>query len=287
MKAVVVELRGKKAAVLSSNGQVKLVSNRSYAKGQVIEIREDAVFGFSSGKKYASALAAAVLVMVLGVSSFAYFTPVSTVSLDVNPSLLFNLNRFERVLSVQGIGDAGQQIANQIQTKNKSVDDAIMLALQQMKQSGFLGESEQNGIMISASFKNAGQEQAFAARLRAMVEGDLTELDVEAEVEAEGVGYARVIEARELDMTPGKLNLIEKLQGSVEDAKTYDIGIWRDKSVKEIMQAIKDNRMKEKGLTPGQDNPDEDSDDNGDSAPGGKPEGLPGKGNTNNNGKGN
>ena len=252
MRAVVVEIRGSKAAVLSDSGEVKLIRNRNYSKGQVIQVKEELAFGSMSGLRMASALVAALLVITLGVSSYAYFTPVATVSLDVNPSLLFNLNRFERVLSYEGIGDAGQQIANQIKIKNKSVDEAIMLALQQMKQDGYLGESDQNGVMISAAFKNAGQEQAFAARLKAAVQGELEDLEIEAEVEAEGVGYERVQAARDLGLTPGKLNLLEKLQESAEDEEEYAIDEWREMSVKEIMLEIRDNRMKEKDLPPGQ-----------------------------------
>lgn len=271
MKAVVVEIRGRKAAALSADGQVRLVSNRNFVKGEVIEVKQGMLSGAMTGRLIASVLAAALLVTTIGVSSYAYFTPVSTVSLDVNPSLLFNLNRFERVLSVLGMGAEGEQIASQIRTTNKNVNAAISLALQQMKQEGHLGQSDQDDIVITASFKNAGQEKAFAARLKVAVEEELEDLEVEAEVEAEGIGYERVIAARELNMTPGRLNLLQKLQASSAEGETeYSIEEWRDKPVKEIMLEIKENRMKEKEVPPGQDSTKE----------------SPGKGNSENNGQG-
>ena len=295
MKAVVVEIRGAKAAVLMDDGQIKLLTNRNYEKGQVIYVSSTSLASLRAKTKLWSALTAAVLVLVLGVSSYAYFTPVSTVSLDVNPSLEFNLNRFEKVLSVHAYGEAGQQIINQLQLKNKSIDEAIMLALQQMSQEGYLGVGEENGIMISAAFKNSGQEQSLVARLKARVEGELEDLELEAEVEAIGVGYERVLAARLLDMTPGKLNLLERLQASAElDTEDYEISEWRDSSVKEIMQEINANRMKAKGVPVGPGaqgikNEDEaDSDDlDPDAGKGGKPENLPGKGNSPDKGKGN
>lgn len=285
MKAVVVEIRGAKAAVLMDDGQIKLLANRNYEKGQVIYVSTSSLVSLRAKTKLWSALTAAVLVLVLGVSSYAYFTPVSTVSLDVNPSLEFNLNRFEKVLSVHAYGEAGQQIINQVRLRNKSIDEAIMLALQQMSQQGYLGGAEENGIMISASFKNAGQEQAFAARLKAKVEGELEDLELKAEVEAIGVGYERVLAARLLDITPGKLNLLERLQASTELDTDYEISEWRDSSVKEIMQEINANRMNAKGVPVGPGAKDEEN--KNETGNGGRPENLPGKGNSPDKGKGN
>jgi hypothetical protein len=231
-----------------------------------------------------SAAAAAVLLISAGVSSYAYFTPVSTISLDVNPSIEYKLNRFDRVVGVEALNEDGQQILEQLKVKNKNIDEALKLTLQQMKAQGFIKHGEANGVMISAAFKNEGQAQAFAAKLKVGVEEDLTELGTAAEVEAVGVGRVRVLAAEAFGITPGKLNLIEKLQASTEDPNDYLDVMEMDKlSVQDIMKLIKANREALKTAA----NPDAATSDGNGPAKGGKPEVKPGKGNDVSNQNGN
>ena len=55
----------------------------------------------------AAAAASAAVVLACSVGAYAYTVPCSYVSLDVNPSLEFSLNRFDRVLSVSGVSKDG------------------------------------------------------------------------------------------------------------------------------------------------------------------------------------
>jgi hypothetical protein len=80
----------------------------------------------------------------------------------------------------------------------------------------------------------------------------------QALVIGEAVGLERVEEAKELGITPGKLNLIEKLIESSEDPESVTKEDWLDKSVKEIMEQTKENTDKgqenKPSETPGQEN---------------------------------
>lgn len=61
------------------------------------------------------------------------------------------------------------------------------------------------------------------------------------------IDYVRsVAEARELGVTPGKLNLVEKLQASATDIEDINVEEWLTKSVKEIMKETKANRQAKK-----------------------------------------
>ena len=64
----------------------------------------------------------------------------------------------------------------------------------------------------------------------------------EVTVEANHVGKDRVEEARKLGTTPGKLNLVQKLQESVSDPTAINTEEWLNKPVKDIMKEIKANR---------------------------------------------
>lgn len=285
MKAVVMEKKGDRAVVLSESGEFRKVPDRGYRKGQTIEL---SAFPSAVRLRAMASVAAVLLFVLVGVSGYAYFTPYSVVSLDVNPALELILNRFERVLSVQGWNGEGEMLANQLQLRNKSIDEALMIALQQMLQAGYLGEDGGNGVMISAAFKNHGEAQSLAARLMAATKAGLQEMSVEAEVESEGIGFERVEAARELGITPGKLNLLEKLQASADEDDAYTIDEWKDASVKEIMQQINSNRKEEKGL-PGPPAVPPGLEKKPEQAPpgGGKPDSPPAKDNNPGQGKGN
>ncbi|NLT48775.1 MAG: hypothetical protein GXX92_10240, partial [Clostridiales bacterium] len=63
-----------------------------------------------------------------------------------------------------------------------------------------------------------------------------------AVVESEAVGLERVKEAEQLGVTPGKLNLVEKLVKSSPVPEEIIIEEWLDKPVKEINKLIKENK---------------------------------------------
>ena len=52
----------------------------------------------------------------------------------------------------------------------------------------------------------------------------------------------RVEVARELGVTPGKLNLVEKLISSSDGSESINLEEWLDKPVKDIMKATIENR---------------------------------------------
>ncbi|MEL7658064.1 MAG: hypothetical protein AAGU75_19385, partial [Bacillota bacterium] len=98
---------------------------------------------------------------------------------------------------------------------------------------------------ITTSNDEMGEAEELAAQLEKEIQAYLDSKEgIAAEVEAEAVGLERVQEARELGVTPGKLNLVEKLQSATDGA--IDVKEWLSKPVKEINKAIKENRSENK-----------------------------------------
>lgn len=61
------------------------------------------------------ALAAACLLFaVLCGGGYLYFTPVASISVDVNPSIELGINRFDRVVSVEGYNEDGRALAGSL-----------------------------------------------------------------------------------------------------------------------------------------------------------------------------
>lgn len=243
MKGVVVQVQGRSAAVLTDDGCVKKIKNHSYETGQVILMKS--VVSVKSVRRAAAAAAAAAVVLACSVGAYAYTVPCSYVSLDVNPSLEFSLNRFDRVLSVSGVNEDGKKLLEEVpldSLSNKSIDEAIAETIRIIGEAGFF-EADADGIVIAASAKDIKK----AERLEAQLEKSAKEAAGDkAEVETLAVGRERVLEARELGVTPGKLNLVEKLRDSAENPGDVDLEEWLEKPVQEIMSRIKENRAAEK-----------------------------------------
>ena len=129
MKAVVLDTTGKEATVMTHEGDIIAVRNRKYDIGQEIIIK-------NTGARHAAVIyrlvpavtaVAAAAVMVLA-GARAYFNPYGTVSLDVNPSIEYTINRFDRVLEVSSLNDDGSDVLLQIDTeslRNKNIEDAL------------------------------------------------------------------------------------------------------------------------------------------------------------------
>jgi hypothetical protein len=200
------------------------------------------------------------------VGAFAYFTPVSYVSLDVNPSIEYSINLFDRVLTYKSVNDDGKEIVENLNLKNKKIAKALEETLNKIVEEGYITKDENAGVVISISDSSKAEvlvkeimEKTEKCLEKCLAENDETD-EIEVDVEVEAVGRERVKEARKLGITPGKLNLIEKLRDSTDNPEDFIIEDWMDKSVKEINKAVKENR-KNKKTEENIDNTDDEKDD--------------------------
>jgi hypothetical protein len=245
MKAIVVELRNNHAAVLSDDGCVIKIKNNHFEIGQEIQFTPTVI---STTRKAAMFVASAAACLLLSVGTWAYASPYSYVSVDVNPSLEFSVNRFDRVLDVKAVNDDGQDILNSIpidKLRNKSITDAISQSVNQIAEAGYFDGDTEGGIVIATSSKDEGKADDLAEELKQTVEQENQKNHDKVVVETFSVAKERVKEAKSLGVTPGKLNLVEKLQKASGDASSIDTKEWLTKSVKDIMKATKNYRKSE------------------------------------------
>ncbi len=241
MKAVVVEIMNNKAAVLSDQGCVVTIKNYGYEIGQVIQINASK---HPALKKITAFAASAAAFVILGTGTWAYATPYSYVSVDVNPSIEYTINRFDLVLSVKAMNDSGEDIMQEVslnQLKNQTIRKAIVKTVEQISSAGYLKEKIEGGIIITTASEDLDKAEKLAIDLQQAVGEEITDQEEDTEVEAYPVNLERIEEARELGVTPGKLTLVEKLQASSSDPDSVNVEEWLSKSVKEIKKATKDN----------------------------------------------
>jgi len=235
--AIIMEIRGKYAAALTRDGSFIRVPNDDYAVGQSIELNDQARSANRRRRLAAvTAMAAGFLMLFLG-GWKGYITPAGVVSLDVNPSIEYSINVFDRVLDITAVNDDGGQILEGMDKQAllyRPVDDAIDATITTLRQNGYLAEATENDVMLSASAGNTRHAEELAQRLNARVsrQGDLTVYSV-------SVTSDEVEHAHTLGTSAGKLYLIEQLEGASGDGEEIDPEDWVGKPVREIIAETK------------------------------------------------
>jgi hypothetical protein len=209
MKAVVLEIKDGYAAVLRDDGTVTRLRNSNYSTGDVIFMKS---VKYARSKLISSiAVAAAAFLLLVGVSAWAYDSPVYYVSLDIHPSMAMEVNLFERVIGLEVLNDDAKALLEDLDLQNKPVDKVIAEIVSLLASAGYL---EENGnLIIAAAAKNEEKAKQLAEKLMATAEKEAEDNGAHPEIAAEALGFFMVQEAKELGITPGKLNIITNLLG--------------------------------------------------------------------------
>lgn len=155
MKAVVVELKDGKAAVLDHDGIVSVIDDRNYRIGQAVEVERSLLpdTGYRKPKKRKGVLSFAArhivpiaasigLIISLSGGAAAYAIPCSTVTLDINPSVKYTLNVFDTVLGAEGYNEEGTALTEEIldRIKGRKISEAISVTLDTLQEEEYITE---------------------------------------------------------------------------------------------------------------------------------------------------
>jgi hypothetical protein len=158
--------------------------------------------------------AACMVVLLLGtcIGAYAFYqTPASYLSLDINPSVELGINNFGRIVSAMAYNKDGQTILEGQDVLGLKVRDAVHTLVKSASQNGFIADDGSTVISVTSETDNDSiaedLEEAAAEGADSAVQSE----GAIATVTKENVALERRDEARTLGITPGKLNLIQKL----------------------------------------------------------------------------
>ncbi|MBR2274641.1 MAG: hypothetical protein IJ873_01045 [Lachnospiraceae bacterium] len=228
MKAVVISIDDNKATVLGHDGIISRINNNGYSVGEELNIKllEGRNRGRASEKissitsylsKNAVRIAAAALVLVVGVGSVTvYATPCSTVTMDINPSLEYKVNRFERVVSVSSLNDDAAALLENVNTKlkNKKIDTVMDITLDALEEAQYI--QEETSLVVTIDTKLSEKSRAaLETRVNAEIDNWNTKKQNEGKkvsVVSETVTVTDEMrnKAKETGSTPGQTILAEK-----------------------------------------------------------------------------
>lgn len=246
MKRVVVDMKKGRTVELGDDGTFSTGSGRGRQVGDVIR---EGSGSFGSRRFLRQAVAIAAVLMLFTVGAFAYTTPTAYVGLDADGSVGYSINPFDRVIAIEASDPADEASValaaalKEAGVKNMNIEKAIRIATEQMLASGFPDTTGGGiGILVSIGSDNAEKAEKLALQIQKHIEQRLAQEERQAEVAAEAVGLARVREARALDVTPGKLNLVQKLIEADSQLDEGDRDEWLGKSVREIGRKMNENQ---------------------------------------------
>jgi hypothetical protein len=180
------------------------------------------------------AACAAVVLCVLPIGGYAvYKTPTSYVSVDINPSVELGINAFGKVVSVTPYNADGEIVLGGLDLMNKNVESAVRLIVRSASQNGFIKDDGSTFISVTAETDSDTQARQLEADAETGAQDAIDQENDAATVETEHIGLDRRDDAIALGISPGKLNLIEKLQ-ALDPAITVDA--YKDATVSDIQK---------------------------------------------------
>lgn len=116
--------------------------------------------------RWRPALATVCLLFVLALGSYWLFLiPTAFISIDLNPSLELSINRFDRVIAVQGYNDEGQMIADSLQLQYLDYRQALQELLNSQEIGSYLDQDAVLSMTVS------GQDSSQCGSILQEVEG--------------------------------------------------------------------------------------------------------------------
>ncbi len=114
------------------NGKIKEAFEQIQAENELKEKTKEFIFQKTNGyskvrtgtyKYLVSVFACAVLLFIGG--HWLYFTPTVEISIDINPSIELEINRFDKIISLESCNADGQELIKTLNVKFKDYSEAM------------------------------------------------------------------------------------------------------------------------------------------------------------------
>ena len=153
MKYMVMECHLSYAVVLSQDGRFLKVANRHYEVGQtvtnVIEMqipqsvpKEKTVVKERERRRwvYAAVAVAAVFLLVFSFALQAGLSTFASIYLSINPEVRIDVNRYDKVIALEGINTEGKKLVEEYHYNNKELNPVIDELVDKAIEMGYLHE---------------------------------------------------------------------------------------------------------------------------------------------------
>lgn len=166
MRAVIVEIRGRRAAALASDGTVRLIPARGHAVGDQILLGESPRRRWKKPLTWAACVAVLCAMATTGVC--AAYVPYTYVSVDTDSAVEYTLNRFDQVLDVRPLEEDSVELARTLRQnvpKFTHIDRALADTMDAMYQDGSLGKPHSEPLLVTITSKEEDKSRSLKEHL--------------------------------------------------------------------------------------------------------------------------
>ena len=180
-----------------------------------------------SGFRMAAACACLALLVTGAVSGNLYFTPVTYVDIDVNPSVELVVNRYGRVLEAKAYNEEGEALLADLSLRYKGYSRAVEMLMGAMIDADYL--HAQGLVSVTVQAQEDARQAGVLSAVENTVLGTLEMHHVSAELDIFSVTPELKQEAGACHLSPAKYLAAQELQGldptvTMEDCSQHSIG---------------------------------------------------------------
>lgn len=161
-----------------------------------------------------------------------YFTPVSVISIDINPSMEWNINRFGRVISVENYNTEAQDLSAQLDVTHKNYASAVDLLIQNPTVKQYISKNEY------LTFTVAGKNEIQTESILEIIHSRTQEI---RNAQCTSANYADLTAAHEAGLSCGKYKaylILRSLDRSVTPAEVQQMTM---KEIRERVNSLSGN----------------------------------------------
>ncbi|MFQ9872738.1 MAG: hypothetical protein ACLRVT_07000 [Oscillospiraceae bacterium] len=157
-----------------------------------------------------------VLFMMLGIWGYSsYLKAVAVISVDVNPSIELEVNRFDRVISATGLNAHAKQVLQTVGLRNKSYEEALSVLLESEEMSGYL--TQDAVLEISVACDDEPKSQAMQERILECAQRE------NRQIQCSAASTAEIEAAHQAGLSLGKYRAYLELRALEPDVKPEEV----------------------------------------------------------------
>jgi len=155
-EGIVVSVEGKYANLLTPYGEfIKVNCNGKKPNvGQEFEGEEVSHKLIKFNTRKLIAVACIMFALLIGGGAKAYYSPIATVLVNINPSIELKVNFLNKIISFRGLNNDGNKIFNEVKINNDNINDALKIIIEQAKKDKFIDKNYTKTITIDIHGKN-------------------------------------------------------------------------------------------------------------------------------------
>ena len=180
-------------------------------------------------RRIISAAAAVCMALALFVGAGFYFTPTTRISFDINPSFELEINRFDKVISVNALNDDGKKLVETLDIKFMGYDEALCRILDNKSIETMLNQNEVMTITVIET--NSSHSTKILSNVKACANGH-------SNIYCQSASTKEATAAYSLGLSCGKYRAFLELQALNSDITPEEIQGMTMREIRELITSL-------------------------------------------------